>query len=154
MGIKIETTSNINLENKSKVSKRENGTFLNILNSQKSEAEKAEKEELSKKYDNSSNIKVFGKILSIDMKKNKEKYIKENGKLNIVEILNKYGDKVNTKGLNELVTVLNSLFKEGLIDEKDYFEALKWIRTKIFEKSLQISNEKKEFEVIKSLDEE
>ena len=52
------------------------------------------------------------------------------------------------------MTVLNSLFKEGLIDEKDYFEALKWIRTKIFEKSLQISNEKKEFEVIKSLDEE
>lgn len=29
MGIKIETTSNINLENKSKVSKRKNGTFLN-----------------------------------------------------------------------------------------------------------------------------
>lgn len=56
MGIKIETTSNINLENKSKVSKRENGTFFNILNSQKSEAEKAEKEELSKKHDNSSNI--------------------------------------------------------------------------------------------------
>ena len=56
MGIKIETTSNINLENKSTVSKRENGTFFNILNSQKSEAEKAEKEELSKKHDNSSNI--------------------------------------------------------------------------------------------------
>lgn len=154
MGIKIETISNINLENKSKISKKENGTFFNILNSQKSEVEKVEKEQLSKKYDNSSNIKVFGRILSIDMKENKEKYIKENGKLNIVEILNKYGDKVNTKGLNELVKVVNSLFKEGLIDEKDYIEALKWIRTKIFEKSLQISNEKKEFEVIKSLDEE
>ena len=109
------------------------------------------KDELSEIYDKSTNIKVFGSILKIDMKNDKDKYTKENGKVNLREILARYGDNVDTKGLNELSGVLTSMFKEGLLDEEDYFEGLKWIERKIFEKSIQINISKKKFEIIQSL---
>lgn len=133
-----------------KISKTDN-SFKSILREKKEKEDLLTKDELSEIYDKSTNIKVFGSILKIDMKNDKDKYTKENGKVNLREILAKYGDNVDTKGLNELSGVLTSMFKEGLLDEEDYFEGLKWIERKIFEKSIQINISKKKFEIIQSL---
>lgn len=133
-----------------KISKTDN-SFKSILREKKEKKDLLTKDELSEIYDKSTNIKVFGSILKIDMKNDKDKYTKENGKVNLREILARYGDNVDTKGLNELSGVLTSMFKEGLLDEEDYFEGLKWIERKIFEKSIQINISKKKFEIIQSL---
>lgn len=133
-----------------KIFKTDN-SFKSILKEKKEKKDLLTKDELSEIYDKSTNIKVFGSILKIDMKSGKDKYTKENGKVNLKDILAKYGDKVDTKGLNELSGVLTSMFKEGLLDEEDYFEGLKWIERKIFEKSIQINIDKKKFEIIQSL---
>lgn len=129
-------------------------SFASILKAEKSEAEKKEKEIVSKKLSESNNVKVFNNILNVDEPKGRNMYLKDNGKIDVMKMLKEYGNDVKTKDLNTLASVIGALYKEGLIDDEDYFNALKWIRTKIMEKSIEININKKEYEIIESLDKE
>lgn len=81
-------------------------------------------------------------------------YLKDNGKVDVKRMLDEYGGKVKTNELRELSKIVTGMFKEELVDEEDYFYALKWIATKAKQKSTIINIKKKEFEVITSLDRE
>ncbi len=86
-------------------------------------------------------INMIDNLLDIDIAGNKDKYYKENGKLNILDIIDQYGDSMGYSDLNEFAKAVNSLWKNGEIDEKDYFAAIKWIAAKVKEKSIELEAE-------------
>lgn len=83
-------------------------------------------------------VKDLEDILDFDLEKDKDRFIKKNGKINISDILNEYGSNVSGNDLKKLGETINSLYNSGAIDTEDYFYAMKWIATKQMEKSTQV----------------
>jgi len=80
----------------------------------------------------------------LDIKENDwNKLYKDNGKLNVVKMINDYGNNLTSNELNSFVGSMNKLYEEGMIDTEDYYYALRWIALKVqqFAIKLQIEDE-------------
>ncbi|SFC55727.1 hypothetical protein [Clostridium uliginosum] len=129
-----------------------NGKDINKSQSEIGQTEKSDKEELTEKHKEivSKAIEDMEKIFNINMSKNPDEYYKKNKKINITEIIRKYGNNVSSNDLNDLEKTVTSLWKEGMIDDDDYFNAIKWITLKVEQKTvkLKLENEKKHIQDI------
>lgn len=100
-------------------------------------AQETEQQKTEVNYD-SHFVHKLEDILGVTEDDIKTDFTKDNGKINIMEMLNKYGNDVSSKDLRELQGTVTGLYKEGSIDAKDYFTALKWIAEKMMQKSLKM----------------
>ncbi len=75
---------------------------------------------------------------------------KDNGKLDIMGVIRKHGDKLSTRDTKDFRDSLTTLLNQGLIESHDYFEAIKWISLR---SSFKKTNDKCEDELIKSVGE-
>lgn len=97
-------------------------------------------------------INIIDNLLDTDIAENKDKYYKQNGKLNILDIIDRYGDSMGYSDLNEFAKAVNSLWENGEIDEKDYFIAIKWIAAKVKEKSIELEAENRKMYISEILE--
>ena len=82
------------------------------------------------KYDVLFSIGKLNQIFDIDILGNPSQFIKKDFTINMPRILAEYGNNVTTSELTDLDTNVNTLMKNGLISNEDYFYTLKWIVTK------------------------
>ncbi|GAA0075765.1 hypothetical protein UT300005_01430 [Clostridium sp. CTA-5] len=93
-------------------------------------------------------IKDMEKIFNIDIIGNEDKYFKEDNKIDILKIIDNYGDNVGDNDLEDLQKTVTTLWKENMITDEDYFYAIKWIALKVEQKAIkiQLENVKKKTE--------
>ncbi|NFO03460.1 hypothetical protein JW813_13415 [Clostridium botulinum] len=75
---------------------------------------------------------------------------KDNGKLDIMGIIRKHGDKLSTRDTKDFRDSLTTLLNQGLIESHDYFEAIKWLSLR---SNFKKANNKCEDDLIKSIEE-
>ncbi|WP_252237191.1 MULTISPECIES: hypothetical protein [unclassified Clostridium] len=73
---------------------------------------------------------------------------KDNGKLDIMGIIRKHGDKLSTRDTKDFRDSLTTLLNQGLIESHDYFEAIKWLSLR---SNFKKTNDKCEDDLIKSI---
>lgn len=86
-------------------------------------------------------LKNLERIFHINMENNPERFYKENGQLNIMDIIEEYGDNVSFQDLKELSKTIIALKDLGKIDEEDFIKAMRWITDKIQGRAIQFENE-------------
>lgn len=98
--------------------------------------------DLHEKEDSSGDIKsaiaTIKRCLKIDIT---EKDYKDNGKLDIMGIIKKYGDKLSTRDIKDFKDSLDVLWDKGAIDTEDYFEAVKWLSLRNISNNLDSKSE-------------
>lgn len=170
MGIKIDDKIINNALSSSKnISKNTTNTFkdefnkalleennkkvLNINQSQSVCEKSVVKDNVIKIYGKNNELIVksiedMEKIFNIDIMGNEDQYFKEDNKIDILKIIDNYGDNVRDKDLEDLQKTVTTLWKEGMITDEDYFYAIKWIALKMEQKAikLRLENVKKETE--------
>lgn len=87
---------------------------------------------------NSNYLKKLENILGTTEDDIKENFTKDNGKINIMDLLEQYGNDISSNDLKDLKDTICGLYKEGAIDDIDYFTALKWINEKIMQKEVKL----------------
>lgn len=75
-------------------------------------------------------IGKLNQIFDIDILGDPSQFIKKDLTINMPRILSRYGNNVTASELTDLGTHINTLMKNGLISNEDYFYTLKWIETK------------------------
>ncbi len=143
-------TTNSNIDNSlninNKLNKLKDSNFVDFLNKSNKIVNQL------KTQNNISNeaktaISIIEKALNINISSHD---YKNNGKLDIMGIIRKHGDKLSTRDTADFKDSLMVLLNQGLIESHDYFEAIKWISLKSSFKKL---DDKCEDELIKSVGE-
>lgn len=137
MEFKVNSINTIDQTKKSesKNEKVNDGTSFSAILNKCAENKKEEHTELDF---NSSSIKQLERIFKIDIKANKDKLVKDNGKINLSEIIHTYGNNPSGNDLRDFQKNVTALWENGEIDNDDYYYALKWINEKILEKSKKL----------------
>lgn len=94
-----------------------------------------------KKSDVMKSIKDIDQMCGIDILRNGDKFINKDNTINIMRILNIYGNKITSSDLDDVSKAINVFMDNGLIKSEDYYAALKWIATRQEAVRIKMQNE-------------
>ena len=137
MELKVQPVNAIDsiIKNEIKNRKTNEATSFSAVMNEYTEKKKEEHTQLD--FDSSS-IKQLENLFDIDIEANKDKLVKDNGKLNILDIIDSYGDDLTGNDLRDFGNTVTALWKNGEIDDEDYYSAINWINQKVLEKSTEL----------------
>ena len=138
MDIKVQGTHRIEFNPRGNTYCRRSN-FYEIFNRAKQDID--EEKNASEENKVSWALKNLERIFHINMENNPERFYKENGQLNIMDIIEEYGDNVSFQDLKELSKTIIALKDLGKIDEEDFIKAMRWITDKIQGRAIQFENE-------------
>lgn len=81
-------------------------------------------------YD-SIHIRDLQNLLHKDIFSNEKKYIKENSKIDVINILKDYKEELSNEDLMVFSGVINGLWEDGYLDGEDYFDSMKWVMNEL-----------------------
>ena len=136
----IDTPLNVN----TKLNKLKDSNFVDFLN---------KSDKILKQLKTQDNVSTEAKIAISTIEKTLSMNIsscdyKDNGKLDIMGIIRKHGDKLSTRDTKSFRDSLTTLLNQGLIESHDYFEAIKWLSLR---SNFKKTNDKCEDDLIKSI---
>lgn len=104
--------------------------------------------DLHEKENSSSEIKVaLRKIeIALEMEITSKDY-KDNGKLDIMGIIRKHGNKLSTRDVEDFKKAINTLWDNGVIDTEDYFEVIKWLSLQRVSNNIDSMSEDELFDI-------
>lgn len=80
-------------------------------------------------------------LLGVDILGENGKYLKENLTIDFPRLLYDHGDRISPSSYEALSKYVNTLYKNGLVDENDYIATLKWIAMKQQLGQVKVANE-------------
>ena len=86
-------------------------------------------------------IDCLNRMFKLDILGENGKYIKDNLTIDFQRLLYDHGDKVSPSSFEALITYVNILDKNGLVDDEDYIATFKWIAMKQKIGQLKVANE-------------
>ncbi|MBZ9692458.1 MULTISPECIES: hypothetical protein [unclassified Clostridium] len=136
----IDTPLNVN----TKLNKHKDSNFVDFLN---------KSDKILKQLKTQDNVSTEARIAISTIEKTLSMNIsscdyKDNGKLDIMGIIRKHGDKLSTRDTKDFRDSLTTLLNQGLIESHDYFEAIKWLSLR---SNFKRTNDKCEDDLIKSI---
>ncbi|WP_252244021.1 hypothetical protein [Clostridium sp. ZBS14] len=136
----IDTPLNVN----TKLNKHKDSNFVDFLN---------KSDKILKQLKTQDNVSTEARIAISTIEKTLSMNIsscdyKDNGKLDIMGIIRKHGDKLSTRDTKDFRDSLTILLNQGLIESHDYFEAIKWLSLR---SNFKKTNDKCEDDLIKSI---
>ncbi|AIY80802.1 hypothetical protein U728_1740 [Clostridium botulinum 202F] len=136
----IDTPLNVN----TKLNKHKDSNFVDFLN---------KSDKILKQLKTQDNVSTEARIAISTIEKTLSMNIsscdyKDNGKLDIMGIIRKHGDKLSTRDTKDFRDSLTTLLNQGLIESHDYFEAIKWLSLR---SNFKKTNDKCEDDLIKSI---
>ncbi|WP_261781087.1 hypothetical protein [Clostridium botulinum] len=113
----IDNSLNVN----NKLNKNKDSNFIDFIN---------KSNKILKQLKTQDNVSAETKIAISTIEKTLSMNIsscdyKDNGKLDIMGIIRKHGDKLSTRDTKDFRDSLTTLLNQGLIESHDYFEAIK-----------------------------
>ncbi|HBJ1649866.1 hypothetical protein [Clostridium botulinum] len=138
----IDNSLNVN----NKLNKNKDSNFIDFIN---------KSNKILKQLKTQDNVSAETKIAISTIEKTLSMNIsscdyKDNGKLDIMGIIRKHGDKLSTRDTKDFRDSLTTLLNQGLIESHDYFEAIKWLSLR---SNFKKANNKCEDDLIKSIEE-
>lgn len=138
----IDNSLNVN----NKLNKNKDSNFIDFIN---------KSNKILKQLKTQDNVSAEAKIAISTIEKTLSMNIsscdyKDNGKLDIMGIIRKHGDKLSTRDTKDFRDSLTTLLNQGLIESHDYFEAIKWLSLR---SNFKKANNKCEDDLIKSIEE-
>ncbi|NFH91716.1 hypothetical protein FDA33_16260 [Clostridium botulinum] len=138
----IDNSLNVN----NKLNKNKDSNFIDFIN---------KSNKILKQLKTQDNVSAEAKIAISTIEKTLSVNIsscdyKDNGKLDIMGIIRKHGDKLSTRDTKDFRDSLTTLLNQGLIESHDYFEAIKWLSLR---SNFKKANNKCEDDLIKSIEE-
>lgn len=138
----IDNSLNVN----NKLNKNKDSNFIDFIN---------KSNKILKQLKTQDNVSAEAKIAISTIEKTLSMNIsscdyKDNGKLDIMGIIRKHGDKLSTRDTKDFRNSLTTLLNQGLIESHDYFEAIKWLSLR---SNFKKANNKCEDDLIKSIEE-
>ncbi|WP_252229213.1 MULTISPECIES: hypothetical protein [unclassified Clostridium] len=138
----IDTPLNVN----TKLNKLKDSNFVDFLNkSDKILKQLKTQDNVSTSTEARIALSTIEKTLSMNISSCD---YKDNGKLDIMGIIRKHGDKLSTRDTKDFRDSLTTLLNQGLIESHDYFEAIKWLSLR---SNFKKTNDKCEDDLIKSI---
>ncbi|MBY6836983.1 hypothetical protein FDG50_05020 [Clostridium botulinum] len=138
----IDNSLNVN----NKLNKNKDSNFIDFIN---------KSNKILKQLKTQDNVSAETKIAISTIEKTLSMNVsscdyKDNGKLDIMGIIRKHGDKLSTRDTKDFRDSLTTLLNQGLIESHDYFEAIKWLSLR---SNFKKANNKCEDDLIKSIEE-
>lgn len=130
--------------------KKEISVNKNIKSEEELAAERADN---INKIINSSAAKHIDEIAKTDICNGNEKYFEKDGTLNVRDIIVRFGNNISDKDLQKFQGEITGLWKQGLINDENYFEGMAWIEQKVLSRAINFIIKNKENNVLDRLTE-